>query len=168
MFFWIERTGLPGGGPARSTLSVRCPTPHIPGLIRDGHLVFFSVPAHIGRPCNFRQSSLLCDRLDFHSILLIYPHAPATGRTPPRATRSYVPRSWRHRLRRRRFAPVSRTDRHPCLLHRLSPSHSLGEGERREGVLLAGDCRDMPSRRQHQADSDGRWRPGVTAGRGSA
>ncbi len=51
---------------------------------------------------------------------MIYPPASATGRTPPRATRSYVPRS--KRLRSRRFAPHTRFDRHPCL---APPSHSF-------------------------------------------
>ena len=57
---------------------------------------------------------------------MIYPPASAIGRTPPRATRSYVPRS--QRLRRRRFAPITRTDRHPCLAPSPSPSQLLTLG----------------------------------------
>ena len=43
LFFRIERTGPPGGGPARSILPVRVHIPRTPGLIRDGLLVPLSV-----------------------------------------------------------------------------------------------------------------------------
>ena len=49
MFFLIERTGPPGGGPARSILPVRVHIPRTPCLIRDGLLVSLSVPCSYNR-----------------------------------------------------------------------------------------------------------------------
>ena len=76
----------------------------LPGFVPTGK--------HVCGPLSFynpRQPSLvsLCATTEsIHRIFVVYPPAPAPGRTPPRATRSRVPRS--QRLRRRRFAPPLR------------------------------------------------------------
>jgi hypothetical protein len=105
----------PGGGPARTILPVRVHIPRTPGLIRDGLLVPLSVLGSYNQALRF-SSSLLRHCVDRHSILVIYPPAPTTGRAPPRATRSRVPRS--QRLSRLRFALITRIARRP----RLAPS----------------------------------------------
>ncbi len=104
MFFRIERTGPPGGGPARSLLPVPYPHPLMfrAAVIRDGLR-----PAGLYIPARLVTSSLLrvVSRPSWK-----YPPGPAKSRTPPRATRSRVPRSQRLRPGRRRFAPFH-TDR---------------------------------------------------------
>ena len=131
MFFRIERTGPPGGGPARSFLPDPCPHPsHFPARLRVRRLYN---PAHHAtrQPLrdHLRSSFDPCDT----------PTRAGHGPAPSRATRSRVPRSQRlrrrrdarHASRRRRLAPITRTDTRASLRLRLprslSPSGWNGE-----------------------------------------
>ena len=118
LFFRIERTGRPAAVRPVSIppfrFSVHIPT--LPGFVPTGKHV-------CGLLSFIIQGALL--RLAFArppkasiGSFVVYPPAPAPGRTPPRATRSRVPRS--QRLRRRRFAPPLR----PPDVSRLAPSPS--------------------------------------------
>ena len=83
--------------------------PHTSGLIRDGHSRVHQPGCYItsrGKhsPAFARLPGSYLDPRD-------NPPASAESRTPPRATRSHVPRS--QRLRRRRFAPITRTTDDP-------------------------------------------------------
>jgi hypothetical protein len=85
--------------------SVLCPhPPHFPGFVPTGKhvcgLLSFIIQGGL------TLVSLCATTESIHRIFVVYPPAPAPGRTPPRATRSRVPRS--QRLRRRRFAPPLR------------------------------------------------------------
>ena len=101
--------------------------PHTSRLRADGQtrggLLVFIIPSALLR------FSLCATTESIHRIFVVYPPAPASGRTPPRATRSRVPRS--QRLRRRRFAPPLRppdvSSRAVSLSNSFSPSGWNGE-----------------------------------------
>jgi hypothetical protein len=145
LFFRIERTGPPGGGPARSFLPVRCPHPShsrlVPGRASRDHTRWPFIGPAIPSRLPFAQSRGIVSRSSW-----IYPPAPAKGQTPPRATRSYVPRS--QRLRRRRFAPSTRIARHPCLAPSLSLTAShprVGTGNVSRPLLRVGPAIPPPT-----------------------
>ena len=145
MFFRIERTGPPGGGPARSLRSVPCPHPHtFPAWPGTGNLCLcLAGPFIFGAPLQpiaFARSTCV-NRPSWK-----YPPAPALSRTPPRATRSRVPRS--QRLRRRRFAPFH-TDRSTplsCSVPLLTASHPrVGAGNVSRPLLRVGPAIPPPT-----------------------
>ena len=119
-------------------------SPHVPGLARDGQSVFVS-----RRPLYIRRAPATDCLCAFHvcqSTLVEIPPAPALSRTPPRATRSRVPRS--QRLRRRRFAPFH-TDRSTplsCSVPLLTASHPrVGAGNVSRPLLRVGPAIPPPT-----------------------
>ncbi len=86
MFFRIERIGPPGGGPARYILPVRCPHPHIPGLIRDELLVFISVPGSYNQALLKTSSLCAITRVVFRSSWYIPARVGPRRYASPRVT----------------------------------------------------------------------------------
>ena len=106
LFFRIERTGRPAAVrpvsiPFFGSLSTSLT---LPGFVPTGKhvcgLLVYIIPGALLRLAFARPPKASI------GSFVVYPPAPAPGRTPPRATRSRVPRS--QRLRRRRFAPPLR------------------------------------------------------------
>ena len=118
LFFRIERTGRPAAVRPVSIPLFRflVHIPHTSRLRADGQTRVR--PPLLYNPRRPFLVSLAHSIEASNRIFVVYPPAPAPGRTPPRATRSRVPRS--QRLRRRRFAPPLR----PPDVSRLAPSPS--------------------------------------------
>ena len=106
LFFRIERTGRPAAVrpvsiPFFGSLSTSLT---LPGFVPTGKHV--CGPLSFIIRCNLHRLAFARPPKASIGSFVVYPPAPAPGRTPPRATRSRVPRS--QRLRRRRFAPPLR------------------------------------------------------------